>query len=227
LTDIKVVRTLDPEDGRSPARCRRIDLAVKTGRDVPMVRKFAVAFAFASLVLLADQALAKEFALGSEDAKVTIIEYASMSCPHCRRFHMEVLPWLKETYIDTGEVRLVYRDFPLNRSALFGAMLVECSGPEHFFDTMDMLFRQQESWAYADDPKEGLAALAPDAGLDADAFDECMADRDMQLRIVESRAKAIEDYEIDQTPSFLIAGEVYGGVLSPDEITELVDKLSP
>ena len=187
----------------------------------------AAAIAVAALALLGGHARAEEFALGSADAEVTIVEFVSMSCPHCARFHKEVLPWLKETYMDTGEVRLVFRDFPLNRSALFGAMLVHCAGPDRFFQVMDVLFRKQDSWAFADDPKEGLAALAPDAGLDAGAFGACMADEELQLSIVESRAKAIEAYEIDQTPSFLIAGEVHGGVLSADEITELVDKARP
>jgi len=197
---------------------RRLRLTIPAGNGF-----FAVAMAVAALALSATHARADEFALGSDDAEVTIVEYASMSCPHCARFHKEVLPWLKETYIDTGGVRLVFRDFPLNRSALFGAMLVHCAGPDRFFDVMDVLFRRQESWAFDDDPKVGLAALAPEAGLDAAAFDRCMADEDLQLRIVESRAAAIKEYEIDQTPSFLIAGKVLRGVLSPEEITELVE----
>lgn len=187
-------------------------------------RLVAAMAAMAALALLAAPAQAEEFALGSDTAEVTIVEYASMSCPHCARFHKEVLPWLKETYIDTGTVRLVFRDFPLNRSALFGAMLVHCAGPDDFFSVVDVLFRKQESWAFADDPKAGLAALAPEAGVGGEAFDRCMADKDLQLRIVEDRATAQEEHDIKSTPSFLIGGKIYSGVLSPEELTRLVEE---
>ena len=180
--------------------------------------------ASAALALLAAHAHAEEFALGSDSAEVTIVEYASMSCSHCATFHREVLPWLKETYIDTGTVRLVFRDFPLNRSALFGAMLVHCAGPDDFFSALDVLFRKQESWAFAENAMVRLRALASEAGVGGEAFDRCMADKELQLSIVEARATAQEEHEIKSTPSFLIGGKVYAGVLSPEQLTQLVEE---
>ena len=180
--------------------------------------------ASAVLALLAAPAHGEEFVLGSDTAEVTIVEYASMSCSHCAAFHTEVLPWLKETYIDTGTVRLVFRDYPLDRAALFGAMMVRCAGPDGFLGVLDVLFRNQASWAFADDPRIGLAALAPEAGVGGEAFDRCMANDDLQLAIMAGRAAAQEEHEIRSTPSFLIAGKVYSGVLSPQQLTRLIEE---
>ena len=112
--------------------------------------------------------------LGDPNAPVTIIEYASLSCPHCARFHAERMPWLKETFIDTGRAKLEYRDFPLNAPALWGAMLAHCAGPKHYFAYLDFLFKKQAQWAFTDNPQEGLKALAKQAGMSGTKFDTCM-----------------------------------------------------
>jgi protein-disulfide isomerase len=161
--------------------------------------------------------------LGADDAPVTIIEYLSLSCPHCARFHKEHLPWLRETYIDTGRVRLEFRDFPLNAPALWGAMLCHCAGPEKYFAFLDLLLARQSRWAFVDKPQAALKKLAKQAGMSGDAFDACMADEELQLAVIKARSDAMEAYDIGSTPSFVIGGEVFSGVLTKEHLTELIE----
>ena len=93
---------------------------------------------------------ADEFIIGKPEAPITIVEYASLTCPHCARFHTDTLPKLKEKYIEPGKVRLVYRDFPLDRYALQGSMMARCAGPERYLGFIDVMFMTQDSWARAD-----------------------------------------------------------------------------
>ena len=105
-------------------------------------------------IVLSEGAAAEpqEQILGDPDAPVTIIEYASLTCPHCAQFHNEVLPELKERYIAPGKVRLIYRDFPLDQVALAAAALAHCDGSDRYFSMLDVLFETQRNWARADDP---------------------------------------------------------------------------
>ena len=164
-----------------------------------------------------------DMAIGSPDAPVTIIEYASMSCPHCASFHNERLPWLKKTYLDTGKARLVFRDFPLNAPALSGAMLAHCAGPERFFGVVEMLFRRQKDWAFGDNHKADLAAVAKPLGIGQEEFDRCLADEALKKKIVESRMAAMNAHELKSTPSFIIDGKVHAGVLSEETLTNLIE----
>jgi protein-disulfide isomerase len=94
------------------------------------------------------------------DAPVTIIEFASLSCPHCAVFHKERFPWLKKNFIDTGKVRFIFRDFPLNRAALLGSMVAHCADPRQYFAYLGLLFERQENWAFTEPTEQGLASLA-------------------------------------------------------------------
>ena len=165
---------------------------------------------------------AEDRALGDPDAPVTIIEYASMSCSHCAAFHKNMLPWLKETYIETGKVRLVFRDFPLNGPAVWGAMTARCAKPDRYFAFLDMLFAKQKDWAFAEDPQAALAKLARVGGIGKTAFDKCMANKALQDRIVQSRADAVERYNVRSTPSFIIDGKTISGVLNEEMLTKLI-----
>jgi protein-disulfide isomerase len=161
--------------------------------------------------------------LGADDAPVTIVEFLSMSCPHCARFHQERLPWLRETYIDTGQVRLEFRDFPLNAPALWGAMLAHCAGPERYLAFLDLLFVRQQRWAFVDKPQAALRNLAKQAGMGSDEFDACLADEELQLAVIKSRSDAMEAYDIGSTPSFVIGGEVVSGVPDNDTLAQLIE----
>ena len=162
-------------------------------------------------------------ALGDSGAPVTIIEYASTSCPHCANFHANVLPWLEETYIDSGRVRLEYRDFPLNAPALWGAMLAHCAGPERYFAFLELIFARQSQWAFGHATPDGLKEVAKQAGMGSEAFDACMADEGLQKAIVKSRAEGVEQFNIESTPSFVIGGEVIRGIPAQDDLARRIE----
>jgi protein-disulfide isomerase len=154
------------------------------------------------------QVLPEDHVLGNKDAPVTIIEYASLSCSHCADFYNEVFPTIKEQFIDTGKVKLVYRDFPLNKQALRASMLAQCSG-ERYFDFIKVLFKVQESWAYSKNFEESLSNIAKLGGMSGEAFDACMQNEEVQKKVIASYSNAAEHLEINGTPTFFINGKKY------------------
>jgi protein-disulfide isomerase len=179
---------------------------------------------FGWLAVSGAPASAQEQALGASDAEVTIIEFASMSCPHCARFHSEVMPWLKKTYIDPGHVRLVFSDFPLNAAAIYGAAVAHCAASERYFEIVDLLFAKQDQWAFGEDPKSDLVEVAVEAGMDADAVKGCMSDEALQTRIVASRKQALENHKIKRTPTLVVGDQLHGGVPSREVLTKLIEQ---
>jgi protein-disulfide isomerase len=167
----------------------------------------------------------QEEALGDPNAPVTIIEYASLTCPHCAHFQKDVLPKLKERYIATGKVRLVYRDFPLDQRALAAAILAHCAGPERYFGFVDVLFQTQESWARADDYVAALKQIGKLGGLTEKQMDACFADQDLTNRILQSRLDAQKEHDVSSTPTFIIDGKAYPGARDIDEFASLIDPL--
>lgn len=162
-------------------------------------------------------------ALGAEDAPVTMVEYSSLTCPHCATFHRETLPKIKETYIDTGKVRLVFSDFPLDSLAMAGSMLARCMKPERDFGFLESLFRTQATWARSPQPQVELQRLARFAGMGESEFEACIRDRDL-LRSIQARAaEAGRDHDIRRTPSFVINGEKIEGARSFEEFSEVID----
>src|SRR3546814_669352 len=155
-----------------------------------------------------------ERAIGSADAPVTIIEYASMTCPHCRTFHVEVLPQLRADYIDAGKVRLVFRDFPLDRLALAASMVARCAPPEKSLDVTARLFETQPKWAAAEDPIAVMSETVAPFGLDAARVDGCIQDETVAQPIIEEAMHGQQTYEITSTPTFIVNGEVLTGLQS-------------
>src|SRR5438477_4608159 len=125
--------------------------------------------------------------LGKPDAPVTIIEYASLTCPHCAAFEKEVLPQLKSEWIDTGKVKLVFRDFPLDASALKAAIVARCAPPERFYGFIGVLFAQQASWAAGADPIPGITRIAKLGGMSEDQVRACLKDDALQNKILAGR----------------------------------------
>jgi len=158
--------------------------------------------------------VAGDMVLGRGDAPVTVIEYASMTCPHCAAFHREELPKLKAQFIDTGKARLVFREFPLDGFALRGAMLARCAGPPRFFAVVDLLFREQAVWTrpadIRQDPLSELRKLAQGIGIGAEPFEQCMADRMLEDAVIESRLEAERRFRIEATPGFVVQGRTLG-----------------
>jgi protein-disulfide isomerase len=166
-----------------------------------------------------------DMVMGSPDAPVTMIEYASLTCPHCAHFETETLPKLKSAYIDAGKVRLVYRDFPLDGLALRAAMLARCAGRDRYFAFLDELFANQDSWAHADDPMAGLARIAKLGGMDEATFEKCLSDEALSKEVAQSRFDAEKALDITSTPTFFINGEKHPGALPFEEFEAILNPL--
>ena len=167
----------------------------------------------------------QEHSLGDPQAPVTIIEYASLTCPHCAHFHNEVLPQLKERYIADGKVRLVYRDFPLDERALTAAALAHCAGPDRYFGFLDVLFETQSSWARADDYIGALKKLGKLGGMTDEQMDQCLADQALTDGILQTRLEGQNEHQVSSTPTLVINGEVYAGSRSIEALSEVIDPL--
>jgi protein-disulfide isomerase len=166
-----------------------------------------------------------EHAIGAPDAPVTVIEYASLTCHHCATFQAETLPELKKRYIDTGKVRLVFRDFPLNEEALKAAKVAHCAGPERHAAFVDVFLRQHDSWAQARDTTAALKQLAKLGGLGEQAVDACLADKALEDAILSARLEGQQKYGVKSTPTFVIGGRIYSGNKSIEEFAAILDPL--
>ena len=162
--------------------------------------------------------------LGKDDAKVTIVEYASMTCPHCAHFDIVTLPDLRKKYIDTGKVRLILREFAWDPRAEAAFMLARCS-KDKYFAMVDVLFHQQENWARANDAKAALMQISKLAGFTQESFEACLTDQKLldDIRAVKNRGE--KDFGVDATPTFFINGKKYPGALSIEEMSAIIDPL--
>jgi protein-disulfide isomerase len=142
--------------------------------------------------------------IGNADAPVTILEFSSLSCPHCASFHKNTLGALKKDYVDTGKVKFVFYDFPLNQQALHGTLLLQCVDGQDRYALMEMLFDQQAQWAFEGDHQTKLRQYAALLGLSNDRADECMDDTAKEQEILQKMKAASEQYNIRSTPSFVI-----------------------
>ncbi|MBV8536777.1 MAG: DsbA family protein, partial [Alphaproteobacteria bacterium] len=145
-----------------------------------------------------------DMVMGADKAPVTIIEYASLTCPHCAHFNETTFPKLKADYIDKGLVKYIYRDFPLDRMALTAAEIAHCAGPERYFGFVDAIFRQQASWtagSNANEITENLKRLARLGGLSTSAADVCLADKALQDKILAQSLRGEKEFKVDSTPT--------------------------
>jgi protein-disulfide isomerase len=163
-----------------------------------------------------------DVALGPADAKVTVIEYASMTCPHCAAFHKETWPELKKRYVDTGKVRFILREFPLDPLATAGFMLARCEGETKYYPIVDLLFSQQRAWAYADRPLDALRQLMKQAGFSQEKFDSCLKDQKLYDAVNTVKNRGMDTFKVDSTPTFFINGQRHPGNLSIDEIEKII-----
>ena len=163
-----------------------------------------------------------EMTMGAENAPVTIIEYASMTCPHCAHFHETTLPELKKRYIDTGKVRFIFREFPFDPLAAGAFMLARCTDKDKYFPLIDALFSQQNKWA-VQQPIEPLFAVAKQAGYTKESFEACLANQDVLKGIEWVRNRGAEKFGVDSTPTFFVNGTKHKGALSIDELAKIID----
>lgn len=171
---------------------------------------FTAPFGAATAQTAAENVEIVEMVMGAEDAPVTVIEYASYTCPHCANFHKAVLPELKKNYIDTGKVKFVYREVYFDRFGLWASMVARCGGEMRFFGITDLIYEGQKEWTASGDPAtiaQNLRKIGLTAGIDGEALDACMQDAGKAQALVawfEENAKADD---ISSTPSFIVDGE--------------------
>ncbi|NJM31316.1 MAG: DsbA family protein [Rhizobiales bacterium] len=163
-----------------------------------------------------------EMALGSDTAKVTIVEYASASCPHCAAFHNEVFEPLKKEYIDTGKVRFLFREFPHNEAGFAAFMIARCAPKDKYFPLVDVFFKTQKDWMQS--PKDGLFKIAQQAGFTQQSFDECLKNETVAKGILDVRGKA-ETFGVEGIPAFFVNGERYDGENTFEAFKQKLDPL--
>jgi protein-disulfide isomerase len=174
--------------------------------------------------LMKPQAL-PDMVLGSDKAPVTVIEYASMTCPHCAHFAENTFPAFKKKYIDTGKVRYMLREFPLDPLAAAGFMLARCAGvkdKERYYAMVDTLFRQQLTWIVSK-PLPALLSIAKQAGFTKESFDACLANQKLLDEIQAERQNAIDAFKVKSTPTFFINGSRHVGALTIEEMSKAID----
>ncbi len=163
-----------------------------------------------------------DIVLGSDKAPVTIIEYASMTCPHCAHFSTDTFPELQKRYIDTGKVRYIFREFPLDPLSAAGFMLARCAGKDKFIPVVETLFAKQLDWM-VQKPIEPLRAIAKQFGFTEQSFDQCLANQHVLDGIQEVRDRAAEKLGVNSTPTFFVNGQKLTGDQSIDALAKVID----
>ncbi|HLF21387.1 MAG TPA: DsbA family protein [Aestuariivirga sp.] len=163
-----------------------------------------------------------EMALGPADAKVTVIEYASATCPHCAAFHKDTFGKLKTEYIDTNKIRFVFREFPLNDAAMAAFMIARAAPKEAYFPLMDVYFNTLETWAAS--PAEGLFNIARQAGFSKEKFDATLKDEALANKIIAIRDGGAK-FGVQGTPTFFINGELFDGERTIEAFRAKIDPL--
>ena len=161
-----------------------------------------------------------EMVQGNTKAKVTMIEYASASCPHCGKWHQEVYPAFKKKYVDTGQVKFVYREFltPPNEVAAAGALLARCAGKDRYFQALEAVFRSQNEWFQTRDPGAAYLKVAQSLGMNEAQFRACVSDEKAQRAMFERVQRWVEKEGVNQTPTFVINGQKLAGEASLAEL---------
>ena len=174
-----------------------------------------------------DAPLSDDMVMGKPDAPIIIVEYASMSCPHCAHFSGTVLPQLEKVYIETGKVRYILRQFPLNEPALKAAELLDCVGeqsPEKYYIFAKVLFDAQSKWAFDTNFMAGLETIATVGGLSKDQLQNCVVPTEREMKVLKKKKLAEESVKIPHTPYFFIAGEAYEGERTFEAVSKFIDK---
>ncbi len=165
----------------------------------------------------------KEYVQGNPKAKVTVIEYASLTCPHCAHFAQEDYPKLKAEYIDTGKIKFVFRDFPLDGMAMGAALLARCAPNDRGKTMVEMMFKNQNEWMRSEKPLEVLRGYAQLAGMDSADVDACLKNDAMLKEINDVREKAMTLYKVKSTPTFFVGEDQVEGADYPG-LKKAIDK---
>jgi protein-disulfide isomerase len=227
--------------------CRRLDRFHLEELDLAFasLRRFAFAALFSAAALAANGSLAEgaapdpdrtadmatvlkpgtlpELSIGDASG-VPVVEYGSLTCPHCAVFAREIFPQLKKDYVDTGKVRFIFREFPRNSLDVAAFLLARCVGDDKAYAAIELLFSQQDKWV-VDKPLEPLIAAMRPAGLTHDQAMACLKDQKKADAMVAVGKRATDEIKMNGTPTFVIDGKVYGGELSIDQLKAILDPL--
>jgi protein-disulfide isomerase len=165
--------------------------------------------------------------LGKTEAPITIIEYASLTCPHCAHFDVTVLPKLKEKWIDTGKAKLILRDYPLDEPALRAAMVARCAPADRFYPLIDTFFAQQEQWVTSRDYRAALEKLVKLGGMSEKEFKACISDKKLEDQVAQSRLVASQQLGVDATPTFFINGKKFDGAPTVEAFDQALSGAAP
>jgi protein-disulfide isomerase len=163
--------------------------------------------------------------LGKPDAPVTIVEYASFTCSHCADFHLNSFKALKEKYIDTGKVRFIFREFPLDPLSTAASMMARCAPDQRYFPLADMLFSQQREWAGSDKPLDDLLAIARQAGFTQESFEACLKNQAIYDGINAAKRAGVDQHGVNSTPTFFINGQKKVGNTTIEAFDALIEPL--
>ncbi len=175
------------------------------------------------------RALGRAFdpSLGNPDAGITVIEYFSFSCSHCARFHREVFPAIRERYLETGRVHFVLRDFPLNLVALKAAQAAWCGGRERYFELVDALWAEWQSWIDLEVPDAELVRIVAARGLAPETVEACLTDPRVEKRVLASYLRGTRDHGVDRTPTFIVNGEKFRGFIPLARFEHILEEAAP
>ena len=166
--------------------------------------------------------------IGNKDSNVTVIEYASMTCGHCATFHNKVFPKLKEKYIETGKIKFIYRDFPLDQQALYASILARCAPKEKYFDFLELIFNTQEKWISGKDEfVDKLTNIGQMGGLSENQISSCFRNENLVDLVIDNRSVGEKKYNISSTPSFIINEKKFTAMSFKDfekVLDDLLDK---
>jgi protein-disulfide isomerase len=167
-----------------------------------------------------------DISLGPDDAKVTVIEFGSMTCGHCMHFATQIFPDFKKKYIDTGKVHFIFREFPLDNLAAAASMVARCAGGDKMFPMIETLYDKQADWAFVQgNPVPKLFDIAKQAGFTQESFDKCLTDQKLLDQITANRTRASEVYGVSATPTFFVNGKRLQDVPTIENFDKMIDPL--
>lgn len=176
-------------------------------------------FAFAQAVAPATG----DIVLGDPNAPLTVIEYASFTCPHCKSFHLNTWPRFKEEYVDTGRVKFIMREVYFDKYGLWASMTARCGGEAGFYPMTDTFLKQQSTWTRAEDIGQAIQQIGRRAGLSQDQLNACLSDTDYAKELLEAYQKNAAEDGVRSTPTFIINGEAHSGSMSFEDFAKIVD----
>jgi protein-disulfide isomerase len=180
-----------------------------------------------SPAMAAPEAQPGDRVLGRAEAPITIIEYSSLTCPHCAKFHNTTLPQLEREYLNTGKAKLIFRDFPLDRASMFASVVAHCAPKKRYFAFLKVLFREQQQWARSPAPKDELIRIGVQGGLTRDKIEACLADDKLADSILKTRLEGQQTHNVMATPTFFVRGKAYRGALTFEEFDSILKPLLP